>query len=194
MGEYASYAGQRVKIGTCENMYYLRADQRHRVGALSGNVDPVKDAPEIRFRFPFPDEDHVEPGAFDRYDRTVGLHGIEVPTEVEHGTVQFVAPGYNVCLPCPESAAGKASGLRIHRNGHPGTVQISQQRRVNQQWVLIARCGGCDYPYRYPTLAEVEPVLVCLRSYADREPEGSSARAFYHAMADRILAGYAGTS
>ena len=31
MGEYASYLGERIKIGTCENMYYLRADQRHLV-------------------------------------------------------------------------------------------------------------------------------------------------------------------
>ena len=27
MGEYAKYAGERVKIGTCEDMYYLRDDQ-----------------------------------------------------------------------------------------------------------------------------------------------------------------------
>lgn len=190
MGEYASYGGQRVKIGTCENMYYLRADQRHRVGALSGNVNPIKDKGEIRFRFPFPDEDNIEPGAFERYDRTLGLHGVLPPDEVKHGRPQFVTNGYNVCLPCPESAEGKASGLQFHRNGHPGTVLISQQRYVNGLWVLIARCGGCHYPYRYETLSEVEPVVVALRQQADHEPEGSSARSYLHTVADRIVAGY----
>lgn len=29
MGEYATYKGQEIKIGTCEDCYYLRADQRH---------------------------------------------------------------------------------------------------------------------------------------------------------------------
>jgi hypothetical protein len=91
MGEFARYGGERIKIGTCENMYYLRADQRFRVAALCGNVDPVRDAPHLRFRFPFPDEDHVAPGAFDRYDRAIGLYGVDVPTDIEHGSVQFTA-------------------------------------------------------------------------------------------------------
>lgn len=188
MGEYATYNGHEAKIGTCEDMFYLRADQRWSVSPRGGNVDPVRDAGEIRFRFPWPDEDSVEPGAFERYDRVLGLYGIEVPADVEHGPVQFVAhAGYNVCLPCPESAAGKASGLTFHRNGYPGAVQVIQQRLVAGRLALIARCGGCHYPYRYETLAEVEPVVVAVRSEADRRPE---LRAFYHAVADRIVAGY----
>lgn len=71
MGENASYQGQEIKIGTCENMYYLRADQAHLVTALPGNLDPVKRADAIRFRFPFPDEDHIAPGDFRDYGRTV---------------------------------------------------------------------------------------------------------------------------
>src|SRR5947199_3445544 len=111
MGEYAMYGGVQVKIGTCENMYYLRADQRDQVWVMPGNVDPM-DAEAlgvIRFRLPWPDEDHIEPGAFERYDRALGLYGVEVPAEVEHGRVQFVASaGYNVMLSCPESVEGKA--------------------------------------------------------------------------------------
>ena len=73
MGEYAMFQGEQIKMGTCEQMYYLRADQAHLVKPLEGNVDPIKDAGEIRFRFPFPDEDHVPPGEFNDYDRTVVL-------------------------------------------------------------------------------------------------------------------------
>ena len=141
MGEYAMYGDARVKIGTCEDMYYLRADQRYRVGPLEGNVNPTnaRDLEVIRFRFPWPDEDHIEPGAFERYDRVLGLYGVEVPADLEHGRVQFVAhAGYNVMLPCPESAEAKASGLSFARNGHPGPVQFGQQGFRNGLWVLIA--------------------------------------------------------
>ncbi len=36
MGEYAIYRGERIKIGTCEDMYYLRPDQVHLVKRVSG--------------------------------------------------------------------------------------------------------------------------------------------------------------
>jgi hypothetical protein len=64
MGEYGTYLGNNIKIGTCEDMYYLRADQRHLVKAAA-----LHDLTDIRFRFPFPDEDHRQPGDFDDYDR-----------------------------------------------------------------------------------------------------------------------------
>jgi hypothetical protein len=58
MGEYARYNGSDIKIGTCEDMYYLRADQAHLVTApVDGMLDPIKYAAQIRFRFPFPEED-----------------------------------------------------------------------------------------------------------------------------------------
>lgn len=43
MGEYANYMGQRVKIGTCESMYYLRWDQR---GKVTNSETPLYD-PEV---------------------------------------------------------------------------------------------------------------------------------------------------
>lgn len=55
MGEYAMYGGHQIKIGTCEDMYYLRADQAQRVRPERGSVDPFRQAPEIRFRFPWPE-------------------------------------------------------------------------------------------------------------------------------------------
>ena len=35
MGEYARFRGAEIKIGTCESMYYLRADQRHLIDGYS---------------------------------------------------------------------------------------------------------------------------------------------------------------
>ncbi|MBA3354975.1 MAG: hypothetical protein H0U18_03355 [Pyrinomonadaceae bacterium] len=38
MGEYATFKGLSVKIGTCENMYYLRADQANHAGDFWSQV------------------------------------------------------------------------------------------------------------------------------------------------------------
>lgn len=201
MGEYASYAGSRTKIGTCEDMLYLRADQRFSVRALPGNVDPVADAESIRFRFPWPDEDDKAPGDFDDPFRSMALWGVEVP-EIEHSIVQFVASaGYNVCLPCPEGPSDH--GLRVHRNGFPGAVRIVQQRFWFGRLITVAECGGCRAKYRLETWEMAEPVVVAVRAMADREqrtaernntPGNALTAQRLHLIADRITAGYQATA
>lgn len=212
MGEYSirKSDGENIKIGTCENMYYLRADQAHLVQATSGNVDPIKDASEIRFRFPWPDEDNVAPGEFDQYDRRLGLYDVELAQGFEHGRVQFTAPGYNVTVPCPEDEEGPASdhGLTFKRNGHPGKVQIVQQKYVGDLLVLVCACGGCGARYRLQTLEDAKPVISAVRKLAERarheerlrqnreaagikEPASVDlAGAWFDTVADRIEAGY----
>lgn len=186
MGEFASFNGQRIKIGTCENMYYLRADQASRVSPLSGNVDPATDD---GIRFPWPDEDSIEPGAFENYDRGFGLYGVTVPEGVDHHSVQFTAPGYVVSLACPEAENGPASdhGLNIGRNGHPGPVRIVQQRWFEGRLVTVCACGGCGARYRLPTIADAQPVIDAVREAARVYPDR---RDWLTTIADRIAAGY----
>lgn len=200
MGEYARYNGGQIKIGTCEDMYYLRADQRHRVGALSGNVDPVKDAKEIRFRFPFPDEDGTEPGAFDKYDRGLALWAMKSPLEVEHGKVPFSASvGYLVSLPCPEGPGGSELATLfggVHRNGFQGPVRLVQQRLLADgvTWAAILACGGCDYRWRCETREEaLEVVAACedeAAKAAQRERDDPRAGDYWREVGRRVLAGY----
>jgi|SRR5215216_7670035 len=199
MGEYAKYNGQEIKIGSCEDMMYLRADQAMKVQPVYGSVDPARRADKIRFRFPWPGEDHIAPGAFDDYDKTVAVPGLEVPADFgDHCRVQFVARrGYNVMLPCPESKEGKEND-QIRRNGFAGAVKIAQQRLVGDLLVLICECGGCGARYRLPTLEDAEPVIVAIRTTADRRAKlegtsidcGGPSAAWWHKIADRILAGY----
>ena len=40
MGEYAKYQGEEIKIGTCEDLYYLRADQAFKVEGIDNSLDP----------------------------------------------------------------------------------------------------------------------------------------------------------
>lgn len=191
MGEYAIHNGQSVKIGTCEQMYYLRADQVHLIQPEPGSVNPrsVKHAEGIRFRFPFPQEDHVRPGGFDSYDYGFGIYGIEPPSDpdsVEHHNLQFTRNypsqgGILLSVPCPRSKAGKASGLKFSYNGYIGPVHVHSQRLVEGKLVLILRCGDCGALYRVPTLEEARPVLDCL------EKDGSD---IAKEIAKRIIAGY----
>ena len=198
MGEYAKYDGEEIKIGTCEDMYYLRASQAHLVTALPGNVDPVQDRDAIRFRFPFPDEDGIAPGSFGKHEHAIGVHGLRVPAGVAHCSVQFSCRnGLLVSLPCPESdptitANGKP--VTIGKNGYGGEVQISQQRWIDKSLVLIAKCGSCHAAYRYPTLEDVKPVLDKLAemvSWAERD-QAECRASFYREIARRIEAGYEG--
>ncbi len=201
MGEYAIYQGTEVKIGTCEDMLYLRADQAAQVTAPERrHTDPMRHADEVRFRFPFPDEDGVAPGHFDDPFRSLALYGVEPPAVIEHGNIQFTSnypsPGLIVSLPCPESEKGKASahagGYRVQRNGYPGPVKIVQQRKLGDLLVLVAECGSCGDKYRLPTFVDAEPYVVALRSHADRayRDDDRTRAEFYSAVADRITDGY----
>ena len=196
MGEYAKYKGEEIKIGTCEDMYYLRFDQRHDVEHVHGNVNPASDdAMSIRFRFPWPDEDHIEPGgAFENYNRSVAVY-VPMPDGVDHSTVQFVAQaGYLISLPCPEGTPD----ARIHRNGFSGAVKLVRQKLLaDGRLVPILMCGGCGAMWR-----EEEPDKI--RAIADAFlQEGNKRRndswlpetgekvghVWWHTIASRILMG-----
>jgi len=190
MGEYATYGGEQVKIGTCEDLYYLRHDQRFRVGKTSNSLNPCL-TEGLRFRFPFPDEDNVSPGEFEDYNRSLSLHGVIVPDDVDHGKVQFSAqPGYLVSLPCPE--AGESEHYQMHRNGFPGGVGICQQREHEGKLLLIAVCNGCGTKFNLPTLEDAQPFIDACKikeQYAIRD-RSTSGQEFWSEMAKRIIEGY----
>lgn len=212
MGEYAKLNGQSVKIGTCEQMYYLRADQVQLIEPERNSVNPkIKEhAEQIRFRFPFPQEDNEQPGGFYSlgYDYGMGLYGVEVPEEVEHHSLQFTrnypsAGGILLSAPCPRSKEGKASGLKFHYNGYSGAAQIHSQRLVNGQLRLVMKCGDCGALWRCDSLEDCKDVLAALEKEAqqrDHETTIANARPgaiqcksqgdFYREIARRIEAGY----
>ncbi len=74
MGEYAirKYDDIEIKMGTCENMYYIRYEDRNKVYAIEGNINPA-DTLNLRWRLPFPDEDNIIPGEYKEYNRAVRL-------------------------------------------------------------------------------------------------------------------------
>ena len=197
MGEYANYGRSKIKIGTCEDLYYLRYDQRHQVTALPGNVDATnaQHQEHLRFRFPFPFEDSTEPGAFENYHLGYTVPGgYRLPDDYEkHGRVQFTASaGYNTCLPCPESKAGRdfQEHTRIHRNGFPGAVAVVMQKKVDGELRTIVRCNGCHAMWQLPH-EEAIKVAEAFTNEAEQLKDRDITRAQYAAkIAARILAGY----
>lgn len=167
MGEYATRKsdGQNVKIGTCENMYYLRADQVELIRPESGNVSPLRDWKEIRFRFPWPDEDSVAPGDFEGFDRKMLLTELDVPADLDH-----------------------ENGCKGGRLG----ASLVQQRVWNGKLVLVMDCGGCSSRYRVPELDEAMPIIERIAQIAEdhRQAEGYESATWWTLVACRALAGY----
>lgn len=81
MGEYILVNGQSVKLGTCEDLYYVTFQTLQNLlnmGALAqdgqGNDRPSAYLSEKygwRYRFPFPDEDNIDVGYHSDFDRGV---------------------------------------------------------------------------------------------------------------------------
>lgn len=174
MGEYAirKSDGETIKIGTMEEMYYLRADQLHLIEHQRGSYDTSLRgiASNVRFRFPFPWEDKIAPGDFDDYDASLPVRGAELPEEFDHTTIQFSSQrGILVSLPCPESKEGRESGLKFGYNGYAGKLHIVQQRLIGDQLVLVCKCGSCGSKFRLPSINEAQPVIDALLKEAEEK-------------------------
>lgn len=201
MGEYARHPQLgNVKIGTCEEMYYLRHGQRHDVAPVAGNVDPSgPDRFGLRFRFPWPTEDGTLPGQFADPMKSLHIPGLVAPEGVEHHAVQFRCDaGYLLSLPCPETLPVDGNGVtryhdaRLMKNGYRGAVHLVQQKPAPDGTLMaIMQCGTCGAKWRLPTWDDAEPVVVALRVQADnRERCSAGSPEFWHQVADRVAAGY----
>jgi hypothetical protein len=191
MGEYAMYQGEEIRIGRTEDLCYLRAEQWPLVTPLMGDCDPATYLAQSLFRFPWPDEDDVEPGAFRDWDRSLPVRDLKSPASLngDHRRLQFRANGGYLCsLPCPEAV--ELEGARYSHNGYQGAVHLCHQRWWHGMLVGVLRCNGCQIAWRLETIAEAEEVAVALRSQADSMEGEDGRRESFHAVADRLLAGY----
>jgi hypothetical protein len=194
MGEFATLrsTGADIKIGTCEDLYYLRADQARLI--YGGDI-ASRDWSPYRFRFPFPFEDSIRPGAFEDYAKRLTVWSMRPPAEMadEHYHIQFTSPiGYNLTIRCPESCGDDERGMRlqvdglvVHRNGFTGAVGLSQQRLIDGQLVPILECS-CGLKWRVP-LHEADPLIDAIEAEATSRPDS---RGFWAEILRRIRLGY----
>ena len=148
MGEYAVRIsdGERIKIGTCEEMYYLRYEDRDK-------VTPEENSGfGLRWRLPFPDEDSVEPGDYKEYNREVFLPDFEPSPEFDSpGTFQVShKSGLLINVTChhgttlPESSAS----ARFFWNGRGVLWALVSIRSTKEGIFPVIRCTACGEPYR----------------------------------------------
>jgi hypothetical protein len=203
MGEYAKYKGESVKIGTCEDMYYLRYDQRGLVQHQSGNVDVTdpETVPHLRFRFPFPTEDSISPGGFSDYSYGARVPaGFIIPEGVEHHSVQFkAANGYLLSVPCPESPEWKREGLAkrnektgqtVHLNGYGGAAKVVQQKLVDGQLWTVCQCNGCGSKWRLDEEMGLSLAVAFLEEAQQLATAKDSNWSWWRKMGARIRDGY----
>jgi hypothetical protein len=194
MGEYATYQGESVKIGTCEEMWYLRADQAALVHPEPNSLHPIAVAHELRFRFPFPEEDSILPGHFQSHTKRYRVDGMKVPSlldGLEHASIQFRAEhhGYLVSLPCPLDVNDDELDYTIQRNGYPGEVFIVQQRLTGDHLAVVLQCN-CGVKWRIGEKGDTEDLIKALTEMAAREDVGPDDEPYALKIAKRVLAGY----
>jgi hypothetical protein len=162
MGEYASYNGERIKIGTCETMYYLRYEDRDKVTRESGSLDPSKEH-DLFWRLPWPDEDQDGPGGYEDCGRGLMLVGFEDETTMEDpGSLQMKhESGLLMSVKCFHQAElpEGSKDIKPFWNGrHPNPFELIYVKNTGQGLKPIVRCTFCHKMWRYPW-ADVLPCL-----------------------------------
>ena len=167
MGEHAMRTsdGQRVKIGTCELMYYLRYEDRNK-------VETPAQYDNCFWRLPFPDEDDVQIGEYQPFYRGLRLFKTELNHRQEEVYVEFKDPstaddsgvlqirhpeaGLLVSVRCyhgnklPEST----KEVRFGWNGKAQHLELAfvknHKVELEPEVVLpVVRCRFCRHMWRY---------------------------------------------
>jgi len=189
MGEYAKLktTGEEFKIGTCENMYYLRFEDRYKIVYDSSFTG-------CRFRLPFVDEDNVGIGNYNNYDRGIDLipkydedikqtfyfDDIYKEHYQEHkGLIQLHhESGLMINASCyhgyklPDNNNSK--DLKAFFNGRTPTnfelsqikIQVNEETKV-KELIPIVRCKHCKTPFK----ANWASVLLHVRQTTKEERE-----------------------
>ena len=154
MGEYAKRKsdGLEVKIGTCENMYYLRYDRRNEVDYDFGNY-------KWNWRIPTPDEDDVRDGEFGgllvdgKYiPHRLGLI-YDIPEDVQNEIASYeglMQIHDNKCgllanIPCyhgiklPEGT----DKIKFHWNGKSDCIYLAFLQNGEKELLVGTQCKMC---------------------------------------------------
>lgn len=154
MGEYAKRRSDAVeiKIGTCESMYYLRYEDRNKVEAMDGNINP-SESMNLRWRLPLPDEDNVLPGEYEDYNRAVRLYNstrgdFRFPESIKNtGIIQLTHPiGLLVNETCyhGEKLPDSTDTTKYHWNGKTWSWALSSVKNTKDGIKPIISCRWCN--------------------------------------------------
>ena len=164
MGEHGlRNDGCKVKIGTCENMYYLRYSDRHMIRPLEGNLDPNDDSilKELRWRLPYPDEDHIKPGDYEPFRKEEPkLYDYE-PKNTNAGLLQLKTKyGMLLNVPCyhGEKLPDNTGEIKTFWNGKSSAYVLKWLKFIDGQPYGVYGCIECREEWRAP-LNELIPFM-----------------------------------
>lgn len=186
MGEYALRLSDhtQVKIGTCEDMLYLRFEDRAKVRKVPNSLDPAH-ADGLRFRLPFPDEDSVPIGQYaDPFRRQRLYRGndnfTDESTAKEPGIMQLRHEcGLLLNVPCYHGHKLPDVGpeMKAFWNGKAWSLELSAIKPVKQddgtlKVFPIVTCRHCRGLWRYDWTDIIEfipePLRARLNVYQER--------------------------
>jgi hypothetical protein len=151
MGEYAlDEMGNDIKIGTCECMYYIRYEDRNKVRPMRGNVNPNTDK-NLFWRLPFPDEDHIQIGHYEDYNRGYGLfYDFEKEMkgcEEYPGNIQLHNDdlGIHVNMKCyhNQKLPEGSEDIKPFWNGKGWAFSLAFIKNTENGILFTVRCNGC---------------------------------------------------
>lgn len=162
MGEYAKHNGLRIKIGTCESMYYLRFEDRLSVKKEANSLDPATEK-NLFWRLPFPDEDSIQPGRYDQYNRAEVLHDFsDAGTAQTPGTMQMHHPtGLLLNINCyhGEKLPEASKDFRPRWNGKGSFFELAFIKNAGDSILPVIRCRACGGMWSYSSWDDILPKI-----------------------------------
>lgn len=172
MGEYAirKWDNERVKIGTCESMYYLRFEDKDKVEPCQGSGFGYF------WRLPFPDEDDILPGEYGQYNRGYRLFKkVETPGIQPDYHQDFTDPtttdtpgimqlrhecGMMLNVNCyhGEILPAPTDDIKPFWNGRSWFYELKCLREADGKMYPVVECRHCRHAWRY-TWEEILPYI-----------------------------------
>lgn len=156
MGEYATNPrnGQRIKLGTCEDLFYVTAADLAALAAAGWKGDGCDLAeyienPAFRCRLPKPDDVPGDVSTIEARDYNTGpRYRVDlservakvVRNEVDHGDLHIHKGGINVFVPCP---MGKTPG-RISAGFVAHAYLVAQGMGDGR---AVYQCPWCEHKF-----------------------------------------------
>ncbi len=203
MGEYIQRAdGVVIKIGTCEDLFYVSLPYLRQLVAegaqkYPGNLAPseyLDPSPGWRYRFPWPDE--AGTGDDHKRARVVTVPpgwwaGLEDHAEVSHYMTPIAygrnTSGYAVSIrtACPLSETPPATWQPV-----PQIVEIYEQKQVDGLLWTVCRCPYCGNLWRMEPGRAADLVAHLRTAYGDAIRQRVPADDWTLLIADLVEAGY----
>jgi len=149
MGEYAIRKSDNsdIKIGTCDNMYYLRMEDKDK-------VDYDGSWKNAFFRLPFSDEDDILPGGYLDYNRHVVLYNFECKECGDNpGTTQLKSNhGMLLNVPCHhgEKLPENTGDIKAFFNGKGPHYALYRIKIKDNKIIGLFGCMECGEKWTIP--------------------------------------------